>query len=473
MTKKQGSSQESLGSILPVIAIFDLLGVWLGAHMAYMCYGLIKGFDVSFAMPGRLESVVLLACVLTPSFLTWLGGYRSWRGFSLLLELRTVLLAWVAVFVVFAVVMLMTKTGDMFPRIWVGSWWLISFIMVGGARLGSRIFLRRMRLRGHDVKRVVLVGAGDLLVRTYRMMRNNPWAGYRVIGYYADRDMDMPGIERLGDCEGVIEGMGGQDAVDEVWLVIPMSEELLLRRILDSLGSLPINVRMVPDMFAYQLLNYSVDQIAGLPILNLSCAPYASGDKLLKSITEWSLALMIVFITSPLMLCIALAIRLSSPGPIIYKQLRHGWNGEPIEVYKFRTMVLHEDRAGPIQLASRADPRITRIGRILRATSLDELPQFFNVLEGKMSIVGPRPHPVSLEEEYHSYISSYPLRYKVKPGITGWAQVNGYRGNTDTPEKLRGRVEHDLYYIENWSFWLDIRIIILTIIKGLWHDNAY
>ena len=168
-----------------------------------------------------------------------------------------------------------------------------------------------------------------------------------------------------------------------------------------------------------------------------------------------------------------MAVKISSPGPIFFKQMRHGWDGKPIKVYKFRTMVVHDEEEGRVSQAGQGDTRITRLGAFLRRTSLDELPQFFNVLQGRMSIVGPRPHALIHNEEYKEQIDAYMLRHKVKPGITGWAQINGWRGETDTLEKMKKRIEYDLYYIEHWSLWFDLKIILLTLLKGFVHKNAY
>lgn len=247
----------------------------------------------------------------------------------------------------------------------------------------------------------------------------------------------------------------------------------MVSRLLGDLRHSTIDIRMVPDMFAYQLLNYSVEQIVGLPVINISYSPYSGPEKYLKELTDKVLALCIILITLPVMLATALAVKLSSKGPVIFSQLRHGWDGKPFVVYKFRTMAGEVPSSTAYQQATRHDARITRLGLFLRKTSLDELPQFFNVLKGDMSIVGPRPHPVEMNYQYMHSVDRYMLRHKVKPGITGWAQVNGYRGETDTREKIEARIKHDLYYIENWSLRFDIMIILLTLIRGFWHKNAY
>jgi putative colanic acid biosynthesis UDP-glucose lipid carrier transferase len=196
-------------------------------------------------------------------------------------------------------------------------------------------------------------------------------------------------------------------------------------------------------------------------------------NRVIKALEDRILGLVILVLVSPFILAIAIAIKLTSKGPVFFKQMRHGWDGKPIKVYKFRTMVQHMAENGQVVQASRQDTRVTKIGAFLRQTSLDELPQFWNVLQGRMSIVGPRPHALQHNEQYKDQIDLYMLRHKVKPGITGWAQIHGWRGETDTLDKMKKRVEYDLYYIENWSLWLDIKIIFLTLFNGFIHKNAY
>ncbi len=246
-----------------------------------------------------------------------------------------------------------------------------------------------------------------------------------------------------------------------------------MREILTMLRHCTLKIRLVPDIFGFQLLNYSMSEIAGIPVLDINASPMEGINRLIKAIEDRVLALVILVLISPLVLVIAIMVKLSSPGPVLFKQKRHGWDGKPINVYKFRTMVVHEDVEGQVTQASKNDKRVTRIGAFLRRTSLDELPQFYNVLQGRMSIVGPRPHAMAHNELYKDQVEAYMQRHRVKPGITGWAQINGWRGETDTLDKMQRRVEYDLYYIENWSLWLDLKIIFLTIFKGFVHKNAY
>ena len=221
------------------------------------------------------------------------------------------------------------------------------------------------------------------------------------------------------------------------------------------------------------LINHIPVEVAGLTLLDLNATPLFGANALLKASFDKAFSALALVIMSPLMCLIALMIKLDSPGPILFRQKRHGWDGHHIDVFKFRTMYHAQAVDGPADQARRYDPRITRVGSLLRRCSIDELPQFFNVLRGDMSVVGPRPHPIELNQNYTGQIDAYMQRHRVRPGITGWAQVHGFRGETDTLEKMQRRVDYDLYYIEHWSLWLDIKIILRTILGGWMSENAY
>jgi Undecaprenyl-phosphate glucose phosphotransferase len=259
--------------------------------------------------------------------------------------------------------------------------------------------------------------------------------------------------------------------IQEVWIAVPWDEKLLLERILAQISASVVDVNLVPDVQQYRLLNQSISEWNGIPVISLAGLPMTSAELRLKVVMDWFGALLLMALLLPLMLTISALIVLTDSLPVFYKQLRHGVGGEPIETLKFRTM-RKQDSKEPFQQAGRNDDRVTWIGKFLRKTSLDELPQLLNVLKGEMSLVGPRPHPLELNEDFKSRIPKYMLRHKVKPGITGWAQVNGYRGETDTREKMAQRIEHDLWYIQNWSLWLDIRILLMTPFVMI-HRNAY
>lgn len=264
----------------------------------------------------------------------------------------------------------------------------------------------------------------------------------------------------------------GQQPPDEVWLCLPLGDQAGIETTIDALRHSMANIRMVPDWFSLKLLNHGISQVVGLHMLDLSASPISGFTRIIKEIEDMVLATLILLLISPLLMVIALAVKLTSPGPVLFKQQRHGWNGEKISVHKFRSMVVHHESDFAVTQATRHDTRITPLGAFLRRTSLDELPQFFNVLQGRMSIVGPRPHAVQHNEHYKELVPGYMRRHKVKPGITGWAQINGFRGETNTLDKMEQRVTHDLFYIEHISLGFDLKIIFLTVFKGFTHQNA-
>jgi putative colanic acid biosynthesis UDP-glucose lipid carrier transferase len=331
-----------------------------------------------------------------------------------------------------------------------------------------------MHSHGLNQHRMVIVGATALGREVAERLRASPWMGLEVVGYFragasSEEDLPAPVLGGLSDLAPYVL----RERISQVWIALPLKEEETLRAVLHELRHSTTDIRFVPDIFGFRLLNHSLTEVAGLPVLSLSATPMVGLSLWIKAAEDRLLAFLILLFVSPLMLLIAIGVKLSSPGPVLFKQKRHGWDGKSIKVYKFRSMVQHHEQGGQVTPATHNDARVTRFGALLRRTSLDELPQFFNVLQGRMSIVGPRPHAIQHNEQYKEAIDHYMLRHKVKPGITGWAQVNGLRGEVDSLEKMKKRVEYDLYYIENWSLWFDLKIIFLTLFKGFVNKNAY
>jgi putative colanic acid biosynthesis UDP-glucose lipid carrier transferase len=275
-----------------------------------------------------------------------------------------------------------------------------------------------------------------------------------------------------------LPGILAEGDVDEVWICMPLHVRERqgidhVQKVRDLLRDDMVNQRIVPDIAELRIFEKPMTEIAGIPFINLTTSPHQGINRITKLAEDYVLGSLILVFAAPLMVVIAALIKLTSPGPVFFTQLRHGWDGKPFPVLKFRTMFAHSVNEGEVAQARRKDERITPLGRLLRSTSLDELPQFFNVLKGDMSIVGPRPHAMEHNEMYKDVIDSFMQRHRVKPGITGWAQVNGWRGGTDTVDQMRGRIELDLYYIEHWSLTFDIKILFLTLIRGFLHKNAY
>jgi putative colanic acid biosynthesis UDP-glucose lipid carrier transferase len=372
----------------------------------------------------------------------------------------------------------LTKTGEDFSRSWFILWAVFTFMLLILFRCSLLLFLRLMRSHGWNERSVIIVGAGKLGSRLVETLQQAQWTGFRIVKIFDDCASEKP-----ISIKGILVEPTPKDisrylniekkAIDEIWLALPLDAEKRVKELLYQLRHHTVAIRFVLDIFGLDLLNHSITDLAGFPTLNLNASPRVGTNRLIKALEDRVLAALILILISPLLLLIAIGVKCSSKGPIFFSQLRHGWDGQIIKIYKFRTMVEHPEATGKLSQATINDTRITPFGRFLRRTSLDELPQFINVLQGRMSIVGPRPHAISHNEFYKDSIKAYMQRHKVKPGITGWAQVHGWRGETDLLEKMEKRIEYDLYYIENWSLILDLKIIFLTLVRGLINKNAY
>jgi len=421
---------------------------------------------------GRLVSITLLFALLVLGASTSL--YGSWRGRGVLLEIAQLSLRWTIVFIGLVLYATAIQVTDTLSRLWLGGWFGLSLTFVILLRLIVRGAAAWVRSRGMDLRSAVIVGANPDAQRIVDVLQHNVWAGIDLRGWFAtsaDRG-ELAGAAALGKLEG-LERYVQLHGIDQVWVALPMRDEAAIAATLQQLQHSTADIKFVPDLFGMQLLNHSVEQVAGLPVINLRSSPLDGNAYLVKSVMDRVLGALILLLIAPLLVAIAAGVKLSSPGPILFRQARHGMSGRPIEVWKFRSMRVHCEDGGQVTQARRGDARITPFGAFLRRTSLDELPQFFNVLQGSMSIVGPRPHALAHNEQYKDLVDQYMQRHRVKPGITGWAQVNGLRGETDTVEKMARRVEYDLYYLQNWSPWFDLRIILMTTFKGFAGSNAY
>jgi len=332
-----------------------------------------------------------------------------------------------------------------------------------------------LRLQG-PAERAVLVGMNGHGLTLAQRLDDSVLGHIKVLGFVDDRDAQRldaadSGFAHLGDTTGLAELVQRQ-RIDRIYITLPMTSQPRILKLLEDLKDTTASVYFVPDMFVTDLIQGRSDVQCGMPVISVCDSPFRGSAGLVKRSSDIVLAALILLLIAPALLVIALAVRLSSPGPVIFRQRRYGQDGEEIVVYKFRSMTVAEDGAVVTQ-ARPGDQRVTRIGAVLRRTSLDELPQFFNVLQGRMSVVGPRPHAVAHNELYRKVIRGYMVRHKVKPGITGWAQVNGYRGETDTLEKMQGRVDHDLDYLRNWSLRLDLWIIVKTVKLVFRDSRAY
>jgi putative colanic acid biosysnthesis UDP-glucose lipid carrier transferase len=345
------------------------------------------------------------------------------------------------------------------PALWLGQILCQHFLLSAGAR--------RARAR-----RAVIVGVTAVGLRLEDSIRRNPLLRTEVVGYIEDCSLERVGAEYadrvLGSCDDLAAVVVARD-IQIVYITLPMSRDPRVLMILDVLRDSTCSIYFVPDLFTFNLIQSRFDLVDGLPLVAVCESPFYGIRGIAKRLCDIAVAGLALLLISPLLVITAVAIRLESPGPSIFRQKRYGLDGKEITVYKFRSMTVTEDGRSSHVAAARGDRRITPLGAFIRKTSIDELPQLFNVLEGSMSIVGPRPHPIAMNEQYRRLIPSYMVRHKVKPGITGWAQVNGYRGGDDL-ESMRKRIEFDLEYLRHWSLWLDLSILLKTTTL-VWNDK--
>ncbi|ART81761.1 undecaprenyl-phosphate glucose phosphotransferase [Oceanisphaera profunda] len=444
------------------VPVFDGLALIIGAILAH---GLRFG---SFDIGDRYWLAVAIMILLITFINNSIGAYERWRITRISSLLARQFLVWLAIATLVTSVVYLTQSAERYSRMWVGMALLISFILSGGMRVGIQLLLRRARLQGRSLRSIFLVGPRQNITHVGRGMRGTPEEGYRIAGVQRLSTSKFEQAE-LDSLSRRVAESGAQ----EVWICVPLEMGAAVRSIFYALRHHTVEVRFIPEFSDMQLLNHRMSEVAGQFSFDLSVTPMNGLALLIKRLEDIILGTLISIVILPVCIVIAVCIRLSSPGPILFKQYRTGVNGKNFKVYKFRSMKVHVEQAGQVTQAYKGDLRLTAVGAFLRRTSLDELPQFYNVLQGRMSIVGPRPHALAHNEHYKELVESYMKRHKVKPGITGWAQVNGFRGETDTIEKMERRVEFDLWYIDNWSLWLDLRIIFWTIFKGFINKNAY
>jgi Undecaprenyl-phosphate glucose phosphotransferase len=449
--------------------LIDVALIVLGAALAMLfrpageAYPLEAGAFVAISVASSL--------LLFPLF----GVYRSWRGRSKLRLVGQIALAWlVAQACAVAVMFALHRTASV-SRLWVACWMLSTGVALVVSRVVVHSVRSRMRHAGHDLRAVGVVGVGAHCENVIAKIAASPTSGFRVVASFVSQptiQLGTPGMAVCRDPKAFAAAIRAKK-VPEVWVALPMSEEQALRNVLEEFSGDLVNIRFIPDVRNLAMFDGEMVELMGAPAINLVAPPLSGAALLQKAIFDRLFAFFTLILIAPVMVAIAIAVKVSSQGPVFFRQTRKGANGKTFKIFKFRTMRAHIEAAGVVQQATRNDPRITPLGAFLRRTSLDELPQFLNVLRGEMSVVGPRPHATAHDDHYQKIVDGYIHRYRIKPGITGWAQVNGFRGETDRVEKMQGRVEYDMYYLRNWSLKLDIRIVIATFMKGMAHRNAY
>ncbi|MCC7474554.1 MAG: undecaprenyl-phosphate glucose phosphotransferase [Pirellulales bacterium] len=437
-------------------------------------------FAIQYTSEARLPELLTVsaASILTYHVVAELSGlYRSWRGTRLRREISCVLLTWAYTVPVLLGVGLFAQVNGRFSYTSKLTWILLTPAAILAVRILLRKSLQRLRLNGFNNRRFAICGLNELGVQLAHNVQRAPELGLRLAGFFDDRPQHrttkLPTHvgQHLGDLEELVHRARRGD-FDIIYITFPMRAEERIRNLLAKLGDTTASVYIVPDFFVFQLLHARWTNINGLPAVSVFENPLYGVNGLLKRTADLVFGSLLLAAVALPMLLIAALVKFSSRGPVFFRQRRYGLDGREILVWKFRTMTCCDD-GSHVRQATRYDKRITRIGQLLRRTSLDELPQLFNVLGGSMSLVGPRPHASAHNEQYRSLIDGYMLRHKVKPGITGLAQVNGYRGETETLDKMQNRINCDHQYIREWSLWMDTKILFRTLAVVLTQRNAY
>lgn len=432
---------------------------YLAARLRFGHWALPQGYQIS------IVRAALLSAVLFPMF----GLYRSWRGARIVRECLRLAAAVTTLALGLLVIAWALKITEHFSRLWLVDWYVIGLAMLILSRITVRTLLGLVRAHGLDVRKVVLVGATDVGDKILKATRERPWMGLEIVGYVATpydqvSYTDVPCLGALDTFDKTIR----THPPDQLWIALPLRAEDHIRKLLDATTELTTQVRLVPDFFGYALINHHTSSVAGVPIITLRGSRIDGHSRILKAVEDRMLGIIGLILASPIMLLLAVLVKVTSRGPVFYRQKRVGLDGCEFDMLKFRSMPVDSEQSG-VRWGQASHKSTTPIGRFIRRTSLDELPQLFNVLKGELSIVGPRPERPNFVKEFRKQIPGYMHKHLVKGGITGLAQVNGWRGDSD----LTRRIECDLEYIQHWSIWLDLMIILLTPIAVLRKTNAH
>ncbi|MDY6919779.1 MAG: undecaprenyl-phosphate glucose phosphotransferase [Pseudomonadota bacterium] len=440
-------------------------------HLAW--YAVIRGLDIEYTFEHFLLALIANVAYSFVAEMFWL--YRSWRAGGLSEMLFYTALSWgIALFPLLSFVFF-AKVSDHYSRLALGAWVCSVLFLLCSWRVVLRYTLFGLRRNGRNTRSVGIIGCSELGSMLAHEILEHPETGYQLKGIYDDRESDrLPQDYRSLRRGNVEEAMrqAAEGGLEVLFVGLPFSAKGRIEKIMRRLGDTTVDVHLIPDFFIFNLLHARIGQVGDIQTVSVYDTPMRGGWSFLKRLEDLLLSFMALAVAGIPMLLIAIGVKLSSPGPVLFRQDRYGLDGRRISVLKFRTMTVTENDAN-LKQATRNDARITRFGAFLRRTSLDELPQFFNVIQGTMSVVGPRPHAVAHNEAFRKQVAFYMLRHKMKPGITGWAQVHGWRGETDTLDKIQKRIEFDLDYIHNWSLWMDFKILLATVRKGFVNDNAY
>lgn len=438
-------------------ALLAVLG--LGIFAVY-----VEGTTPEFYIPLILGAVLLANIAFNVTRTHRMPAYRTVAK-----QLLRVLGGWTAVFFVLMVGLFLFKASDQVSRVWLVTWYGSGAVALIAFRLALRGLVLHWSATGRLKRRTVIVGGGEAAATLIDAINKSGSGDIELVGLFDDRDGErspdqVKGLRKLGRVADLVE-FSRRAKIDLVIVSMPLSAEARVLEMLRQLWVLPVDIRLSAHMSKLRFTDKTYSYVGDLPVFDMADRPISDWNLVFKWVFDKTVAIGALILLSPVMIGTAIAVKLTSKGPVFFKQKRHGFNNELIEIYKFRSMYTDLSDAQASKLVTRDDPRVTPVGRFIRKTSIDELPQLFNVLRGELSVVGPRPHALEAKAAntlYHEAVDGYFARHKVKPGITGWAQINGWRGETDTVDKIMQRVDHDLYYIENWSVLLDLYILVMT-----------
>lgn len=458
MKKILQSGDLSLRIVWPMV---DAISVIVCSYIAYYVRFL------SFEMHDRYKIATVIISILIVAFSSYSSLYYRWNELKWSSVLFKIISAWCIAVLSAAALIYVLNVSIQFSRVWMG------ITLSGGMCLAiilRALIIKIFRMANNSTyfkKKIFFIRASSSPKMLLHKLKKDSNVNYTLAG-----EFEVDKALKKENLAVIVENIE-QSQAKEVWLSFPLESGNDVKLLIHALRFLTIEIRFFPALTDLSLLNHKVSEILGFYSLDLNISPIKGAARFFKRLEDLVLGIPILLLISPICMLILIAIKMTSPGPVLFKQYRTGINGKNFKIYKFRTMKVHKETKGNITQAVKGDSRVTKFGAFLRRTSLDELPQFYNVLQGRMSIVGPRPHALAHNQYYMELVESYMQRHKVKPGITGWAQVCGLRGETDTLEKMQQRVRYDLWYIENWSITFDMKIIMMTIFRGFFSKNAY
>ena len=456
--------------MLRIVDVLIVLGCGLASYVVYARIG-HQGLREDYFR------AICVAGVLAIPVLEWSRLYAEPRLRNASRSAGPIFVGCAGLFCLMLIIGFAAHSLEVFSRLWAVSWSVLTGSALIVERFAVQAVVRRLEAKGVLREALAIVGSGPLVDRLVAYLKGLDQSPVEIVGIFDDRATRLPdqSLKPHGTLDDLLE-LGRRHQIERVIIALPWSAEERILHIMRRLKAQSIDIALCPDLAIFSLPHKTFDYVGNLPTLRVAERPLRRWDAVLKFVEDRLLGSILLLIAAPILLAVALAVRLDSPGPILFRQRRHGFNNAEIEVWKFRTMYHGKGDDSGGQQTQRGDARITRIGAVLRRFSLDELPQLINVVQGSMSLVGPRPHPVGMRTQdllCHEIVEDYAHRHRVKPGITGWAQIHGYRGATEDPEQLRRRTEHDLYYIEEWSLFLDLKIILMTIFHIISPKNAF